>query len=252
MSEVVGVRSLIYWWGALTATIFVNDWLKQIAGFFQDPKSFSSDKFPFNVLPGLNSSIDSAANYLRDQIKLDPQQVIAGSGSLAFYGWMFAVAVGLIFLGIGVALYVRALNTTAWADDFAALAGIYVILRIEGHIAAVAALPIQGWFRDLVDSPGSAFIILMILLAALVFMGEGFRSKRAFWRGLLEGSLIALFMFPHETASAIGFVIQSLAQFGASLTVPENAPFAIIWGLLGMFLALRRLTTQEAVSQAGH
>jgi hypothetical protein len=252
MSEVLGLRSLIYWWGALTATIFVNDWLKKIAAFFQDPKSFSSDKFPFNVLPGLNSWIDGAALYLRDAVKLDPKQVIAGSGSLAFYGWMFAVAVGMIFLGIAIALYLRALTTSAWVDDFVALAVIYVVLRIEGHVAAVAELPIQGWFRDLVDNPGSAFIILMLILATLVFFGEGFRNKRAFWRGLVQGCLFALFMFPRETAAAIGYVIQALAQFGASLTVPENAPFAIFWGLLGMFLALQRLTTQEAApSQTG-
>ncbi len=253
MAEVFGVRSLIYWWGALTATVFIRDWLQQLAAFLLDPRLFSADKFPFNMLPGLNSWIDGAATYIRDRIQFDPNQVIAGSGALTIYNWMLAVAVGLILIGLAIALYIRALNTSTWLDDFLALGVFYVTLRIEGHITKLAALPIQNWFRDFVDSPGTAFLVMFVLVMILVFFGEGFHSKRAFWRALLEASIVALFMFPRETAYAFGYVVQALAQFGASLTVPENAPFAIIWGLIGMILAFHRLTTQEAAaSRAGH
>lgn len=248
MAEVFGIRSLIYWWGVFTATVFVKDWLQLLAAFLLDPKSFASDKFPFNMLPGLNSWIDGAAIYIRDRIQFDPNQVIAGSGALTIYNWMVAVAVGLILVGIAIALYIRALNTSTWLDDFLALGVVYVVLRLEGHIVALAALPIQNWFRDFVDNPGTAFIIMFVLVMILVFFGEGFRSKRAFWRALLEASLVALFMFPRETAFAFGYIVQSLAQFGASLSLPANAPFAIIWGVLGMILAFHRLTTQEAAA----
>ncbi len=253
MAEVFGLRSLIYWWGFFTATVFVNSWLKQLAAFLLDPNTFAPDKFPFNMRPGLDSWIDGAANYIRDQINFDPTQVIAGSGSLTFYGWMLAVAVGLILIGIAIALYIRALSTSTWLDDFLALGVVYVVLRIEGHLAALAALPIQNWFRSFVDNPGTAFLTLLVLLLFLVFFGEGFRSKRAFWRGLLEASLIALFMFPRETAAAFGYIANALAQFGESLSLPANAPFAIIWGLVGMVLAFQRLTTPEShVNRAEH
>jgi hypothetical protein len=251
MAEVFGLRSLVYWWGVFTATVFIKDWLLQLAAFLLDPKSFSKDKFPFNMLPGLNSWIDGAANYIRDHIQFEPAQVIAGSGALTIYGWMLATAVGLILIGIALALYIRALNTSTWLDDFLALGVVYVVLRIEGHIVSLAALPIQNWFRNLVDQPGTAFLIMMTLLLFLVFFGEGFRSKRAFWRGLLEGGLVALFMFPSETAVVLGYVVRALAQFGASLNLPANAPFAIVWGLVGMALAFQRLTTQEAAGSAG-
>lgn len=253
MAEVFGVRSLIYWWGVLTATVFVKDWLQQLAAFLLDPKSFSAEKFPFNMLPGLNSWIDGAAIYIRDRIQFDPAQVIAGSGALTIYNWMLAVAVGLILVGLAIALYIRALNTSTWLDDFLALIVVYIILRIEGHIVALAALPIQNWFRDFVDNPGTAFLVMLVLVMFLVFFGEGFHSKRAFWRALIEASLVALFMFPRETAVAFGYIVRALAQFGTSLSLPENAPFAIMWGLLGMGLAFHRLTTQEATAGgAGH
>ncbi len=249
MAEVFGVRSLIYWWGVLTASVFIKEWLKQLAAFLLDPKSFSSEKFPFNMLPGLNSWIDGAAIYIRDQIKFDPKQIIAGSGSLTIYNWMLAIAVGLILLGVAVALYIRALNTATWLDDFLALGVIYIVLRIEGHIAALAALPIQNWFRSFVDNPGTAFLIILVLLLFLVFFGEGFHSKRAFWRALLEAALLALFIFPRETAAAFGYLFQAWSQLGSSLSLPENAPFAIIWGLLGIILALQRLTAQEVAGR---
>ena len=83
----------------------------------------------------------------------------------------------------------------------------------------------------------------MLLLS---IFGEGFRSKRAFWRALLEALLVSLFMFPHETAGVVAYGIDALAQFGAGLGSTANLPFAIIWGLLGMFLALQRLTSQES------
>ncbi len=252
MAEVFGIRSLIYWWGLLTATVFIKDWLLQLAAFLLNPTTFSADKFPFNLLPGLNSWIDGVSLYLRDRIQFDPKQIIAGSGSLAIYNWMVAVALGLILLGIAITLYIRALSTSSWLDDFIALAVVYIVLRIEGHIVSLAELPIQNWFRDFVDSPGTAFILMLALVILLVFFGEGFRSRRAFWRALLEASLVALFMFPAETAVVFGYIVRALAQFGASLSVPENAPFAIIWGLVGMALAFYRLTAPEAVGGAGH
>ncbi|MEW5721179.1 MAG: hypothetical protein AB1817_21315, partial [Chloroflexota bacterium] len=71
MAEVFGVRSLLYWWGVLTATVFIKDWLKQLADFFRTSNTFTPEKIPFNVLPGVNSWIDGAGNYILTTVKFN-------------------------------------------------------------------------------------------------------------------------------------------------------------------------------------
>jgi hypothetical protein len=89
---------------------------------------------------------------------------------------------------------------------------------------------------------------LFFLLLGLSFIGEGVRSKRAFWRALFEAVLLSLLMFPEQTSNALGYVIGGLALFGGGLGSAQNWPFAIFWGVVGMFLAVQRLTTQEAAA----
>lgn len=251
MSEVFGARSLIYWWAILSATVFVKDWLQQLANFLRTSGIFSPDNIPFNLLPGLNSWIDGAAKFVRDTVKFDPTQAILTIGSFTVLGWMLALFFGFLLLIIAIFLYGRALVSAAWFDDFLAIFAIYVILRIMSHIAALTSLPLLDSFRNFLDNPGTAFALLLALLIFLSFFGEGFRSKRAFWRALIEAAIVSLFMFPRQTATILAYGVDALAQFGAGLALPANLPFAMIWGLLGMFLALQRLTTQEFAGQAG-
>jgi hypothetical protein len=244
MSEVFSVRSLIYWWAALSSTIFLKGWLKQFAEFMSSPGTFIKDKFPFNILPAINSSIDGLAEYIRSRIGFNPNVPIL-TAPILVPAWTVAVIFALAFVGLGVAIYVRALRSLSWLDDFLALFGIYVLLRLEGHITALTALPVLQQVRDLVNNPTVAFVILLILLLVLIFFGEGFRSKGAFWRALVEGLAIAVFMFPLETANVLTYVIQGFSGRGTSLSEPANAPFAIVWGAIGMLLALQRLIRQE-------
>jgi hypothetical protein len=245
MSEVFSARSLIYWWGVLSATVFIKDWLKQLADFLRNSGMFSPANIPFNFLPGLNSWIDGAAKYIRDTVKFDPTQAVVTIGSFVVLGWMLALFLGFLLLVIAIVLYGRALVSPSWFDDFLAIFVIYFILRIISHIVALTSLPILDSFRNFLDNPGTSFIFLLALLIFLSFFGEGFRSKRAFWRALIEAALVSLFIFPHETATILAYGVDALAQFGAGLSLAANLPFAIIWGLLGMFLALQRLMSQE-------
>jgi hypothetical protein len=245
MSEVFSARSLVYWWGLLSATVFVKDWLKQLADFLRTSGMFSPANIPFNVLPGLNSWIDGAAKFIRETVKFNPTQAVATIGSFVILGWMLALFFAVLLLLIAVLLYIRALNSPSWFDDFFAIFVIYVILRIISHIVALTSLPVLDSFRNFLDNPATAFLLLLALMLFLSFFGEGFRSKRAFWRALLEALLMSLFMFPRETATVVAYGIDALAQFGAGLGSAANLPFAIIWGLLGMFLALQRLTSAE-------
>lgn len=249
MGEVFSIRSLIYWWGMLTATTFIKDWLKNLATLLTDGKTFTPDKVPFNLVPGINTTIDNVAEYVRKSIKFDPNQIVATIGPVSIPGWALALVLGLVFIGLGVRLYIHALRSAAWYDDFLTLFVLYIILRLEGHIVGQTGLPLQDWFKQLVDNKTVPFIIIIILLLFLSFAGEGIRSKRAFWRALISAALVALFIYPTETANALGYVVNGLVFFGESLGKPENIPFTMSWGLLGLVLAIHRLTTPE--SEAG-
>lgn len=243
MAEVFSTKSLMYWWAALSATVFLKDWLQNLANFVETTTMFLPDSIPFNVIPGLNSWIDRAADYIRSGIQFKPEQELLAIGPLHVQSWVIAVIFGLILVGLGAGLYARSLRTSTWFDDLLTLLGIYVLLRIEGHIVAMTNLPIQNQFRDFVNNPTTALVILLVLLMILIVFGEGLHSKRTFWRALLESLVVAVFMFPHETALAIGYGIQALAQFGIGLA--QFTPFAIVWGIAGMFLALQRLAGHE-------
>ncbi len=247
MGELFSIRSLVYWWGMLTATAFVKDWLVNLGKLLTDGKTFTPDKVPFNLVPGLNAAIDSAADYIRTAISFKPDQIIATIGPLVVQGWVLAVVLGLVLIGLGVRLYLHALRSPAWYDDFLTLFVLYIILRLEGHIVGQTGLPLQGWFKALVDNQAVPFVIIIILLLSLSFAGEGLRSKRAFWRALIAAVVVALFIYPSQTASALGYVVNGLVFLGNSLTnTRDNMTFIVAWGLIGMILAIHRLTTPEA------
>lgn len=244
MSEVFSVKSLIYWWAALSSTIFLKQWLIQLADFIRKPGTFIKDKFPFNIVPGVNSWIDGGAEYLRARIGFDPNTPII-TAPFRVPAWTVAVFFAIILVAIAVAIYIRALNSTSWFDDFLGLFAIYVILRAVGHTVALTSLPLLTQFRELVNNPVTALVVLIVLLFVLIFFGEGFKSKSSFWRALAEGLAIAVFIFPSETANGVSYLVLAFANLGTSLAEPANAPFAVVWGVIGMFLALQRLTRQE-------
>jgi hypothetical protein len=252
MSEVFGVRSLLYWWGVLTATVFVKDWLKQLAEFFKTSNTFTPDKIPFNIVPGVNSWIDGAADYIRVTIKFKPNDSLLTVGTFSVPSFVLAFLAGLILIGIATALVVRAIKSPVWFDDFIALAVMYVVLRLVGHVIALAtSLPFANSFRDFVNNPFAAYMVIMVLLLLLTFLGEGFQSKRAFWRALIAGSLLSLFMYPREISIVFGYILDALSQFGVGLASPTNVPFAVAWGVVGMVLALQRLATSESGGGGG-
>jgi hypothetical protein len=252
MSEVFGVRSLLYWWGVLTATVFIKDWLKQLADFFKTSSTFSPEKIPFNILPGLNSWIDGAGEYIRTTVKFDANATLFTVGTTKVPSYLLGFLGAIILIVLGAALVWRAVKSPVWFDDFIALAVMYVVLRIVGHIISLAtSLPFAKWFRVFVNNPFAAYIVIMILLLFITFLGEGFQSKRAFWRALIASCLLSLFMYPREVSIIIGYVFEALSQFGAGLASTANVPFAVVWGVIGMTLALQRLAISEGGSRGG-
>ncbi|MCX7837936.1 MAG: hypothetical protein N2559_00545 [Anaerolineae bacterium] len=246
MSEIFGVRSLIYWWGVLTATVFVRDWLFQLGNFFKTSDTFSPDRIPFSLLPTIDNAIKGVADYIHYGIKFDPNAVLIQVGTTIIRNYVLAILFGLICIIFAALLVRRALRSHLWFDDFVAIFVMYAVLRIVGHITSLTtAIPLANQFRVFADSQEASYIILMILLLFLTFFGEGFQSKRAFWRAVIAIFVLSLFMFPREVSARFGDMLNALALFGAGLLSKDNLAFAIAWGVIGMLLALYRLATPE-------
>lgn len=245
MGIVLHPRSWIFWWAGLTSTIFLQDWLARLASFFRDHVIFSPDIPPFNLVAALNNWIDGISEYVRTTVKFNPNDTILGFGSFAIHNWMVAAFLGVLLLAVVGVIYVRALGTDTLLDDFLALVALYFVIRIESHLVAIANFPTLGAAgRAVLQTPGIAFAILMVLLVVLVLGGGGITRPKAIWRGLLEGILLAILLFPAQAGGAIAIGIDTMGGFGGLLA--KNITFGVLWGVIGMLLALRQLYFADA------
>ena len=131
MRGIFGSKNWVYWWAALTASIFLKAQLPTVGNFFQDSGFFSPNTFPFNLVSGLNDWLDTVAVGLENSIQFNPNAPIITSPILV-PNWILAVFIGLMVLGASVALYVRALKSTGLGDDVLTLLALYFILRCRG------------------------------------------------------------------------------------------------------------------------
>jgi hypothetical protein len=246
MRDVFGSKNWVYWWAALTTTVFLR-WqvLPAIEGFFRDTGFFSPAQFPFSLVPGLNAWLDQLAFGIANAVQFQPNAPLLTS-PIFIPNWILAVIFGLLVLAGAVALYVRALKSSGFGDDILTLFGLYFILRLEGHIISFTDVGIlEGTGNLLIENSLVGFWILMLALFALIFLGGGINSRRAFWRGLFEASLIALFLLPTQTAGVLAAFFGALSTFGTTLS--SNLILGIFWGILGALLAMSRLMgTQTA------
>ncbi len=244
MRDVFGHKNWIYWWAALTAMIFFREQLPTIAQFFKDSGFFSPTTFPFSLVSGLNAWIDSVAQSIENSIQFNPNAPLI-TAPIVIPSWVLAVVVGLLVLAGAVALYTRALKSASLGDDILALLALYFVLRVEAHIIGLTNVgPLEGAGNFLIDNPLMSFYIMMFFLFVLVFIGGGMNSRRAFWRGLMEAVLIALFVLPAQTANLLGTTIMGLYTFTNLVTT--NLVIGIVWGVTGAVLAITRLTNPAA------
>lgn len=243
MRDVFGSRNWVFWWAAVTATVFLKNWLPTISNFFQDSGFFSPENFPFSLVQSLNAWLDQLAQGIENAIQFNPNAPLISS-PIFVPNWILAVIVGLLVLAGAVALYVRALKSSAIGDDILTLFALYFILRVEGYIIGFTNVaPLENAGNILTQNPLAGFWILMIALLVLVFIGGGVNSRRAFWRGLIEATLIALFLVPTQTAMALSGFFAALYSFTNLLDT--NLVFGVMWGLVGVVLALTRLTSTQ-------
>lgn len=240
MRDVFGSKNWIYWWAALTATVFLRDQLPTVASFFRDSGFFSPTTFPFSLVSGLNAWIDGVAQSIEDTIQFNPNAPLI-TAPITVPSWILAVVVGLLVLGGAVALYMRALKSHALGDDILTLLALYFILRVEAYILGLTNVgPLEGAGDFLIGNPLLSFYIMMFFLFVMIFLGGGMNSRRAFWRGLLEVLVVALFVVPTQTAGLLSWLFQGLYTFANLLNT--NLVFGVAWGVTGAVMALTRLT----------
>ncbi|MCL5950829.1 MAG: hypothetical protein M1132_03750 [Chloroflexi bacterium] len=58
-------------------------------------------------------------------------------------------------------------------------------------------------------------------------------------------TVLPVFMFPHDTVLVQSDAVWALAQLGAWLA--QFSPFAVVWGIIGILLALERLAGREQI-----
>ncbi len=240
MSQVLGPRSWVFWWAALTATVFLRDAITWLSDFFRNSSIFAPTIPPFSLVSGLNGSIDGIAEWLRTQVAFRPGDVLIGAGPLVIYNWMIAIFMGILLLLVAALLYRRALASSALLDDLAALFVLYFVIRIEAHLFSLSELPVLSEAaKTIVGNQLFSFVVLLVLLIGLTVTGQGLRAARAFWRGIVELLVVAILLFPTETAAAIAAGLDLLLSF--SNLILTNLMFAAAWAVLGIILALRRL-----------
>ena len=251
MIELIKFRSLIFWWGLLTATYFLQGFLKQSVQFFRNPSFFNTKTLPFSLLFSIDAFLNSIAEQISKGVQFNPNNVIVKTGGLTLYSWMLAAGFALLLIGVAFIFYYRAIKSSEWWDDTFALVTLYTMLRVVGHIVAIAQMPIDNTLRAIVDDRNVTFIVMLVFTAGLVFIGEGFRHKRTFWRSVISVSFVALFMFPAEAAQAIAWGMEALVYFGSQLNISANPTFTVIWGAIGMTLALQRLVLDDKPGGGG-
>ncbi len=224
---------------------FLQTWLHQLATFFRDSVIFSPKIPPFSFVPVANSWMDQGATWIRTTVKFRPNDVIISAGPVSIQNWIIAVLLGILILFFAGVIYRRALASSALLDDFVALIALYFVIRIEAQLVSIGnVFGLSQAARSFLNNPFASFVILMLLLLGLTFAGEGVRSARAFWRGLAEALLLAIFLFPADAGKFIAASIDALAAFGA--LIESNLSFSIVWGVLGLFLAVQRLYYADA------
>lgn len=244
MRDVIGPRNWVFWWAAITASIFLKDWLPTLSDFFRDTTFFSSNSLPWSLLSGLNGWLDSIAQGIEDSVQFDPNQAIIVS-PITVPNSILALLIGFLILGGAIGLYVRALHSNAIGDDIVTLLVLYFVLRIEAYIIGLTQFsPLQGAGEAVLQDTTLTFWILMFMLLVLILLGGGVRSRRAFWRGLFEAIIIALFVVPEQTAGALAAFFDGLYTIVQLLQ--GNVIVGLLWGIIGMLLAITRLTSNAS------
>ncbi len=245
MKYLLSPRNWIFWWALLTATYFVQGAIAWLASFFSSNAVFADTVPPFSLVSGLNTLIDQLAQNFLNNISFDATGTLAKIGPITIGNWIFAVLAAILILAGAAVIYVRALRTSALLDDLGALFLLYFVLQIESYILSISELPVLSQqVKDLFANQAFLFAVLIVLLIILTVTGGGYKDVRSFWRGGTELLIVALLIFPTQTAQMLAAAMNWILVFDSLFS--KYWLFAVLWAGAGLLLAMNRLVHVDA------
>ncbi len=243
MREVFNLqRTGVFWWGMLTATIFLipSHWLKSFATFVRTSDLFRSDRPPFNWIDNAGTWIDAGTKAAIGKINFDPKAGLIYIGGFGLANLFVAILLGVILLLTVFIFYSRATRTHGIFDDLLAMALIYAVMRMAGVAAEGLQIPVIDFIQR--EEPRSYLLILSVYMLLLMFAGKAGVDSRVFFKVLFEAFLIWFMILPEITVQITAFIIEVPWWINYTLQSEPNirnyyAMVLAVWALLGVALA---------------
>ncbi|HZQ10130.1 MAG TPA: hypothetical protein VFD70_26370 [Anaerolineae bacterium] len=139
--------------------------------------------------------------------------------------------IGFGFVLFGANMMRRAIKSKSIADDFLALLGFYICLRVA----------IQLWFANLMGLDLAQSSILLVVMIGWIgyatWQAKGLDDSKIFFRGLLLIGVVLLFDIPDLTIGVTLGILTRIAELGADLIIPAWFQLLGVIGLLvGVYL----------------
>ncbi|MBI3913137.1 MAG: hypothetical protein HY327_02905 [Chloroflexi bacterium] len=243
MREVFNLqRTGIFWWGLLTASVFLipGQWQRALVNFLRTTDLFKPDRPPFTWFENAGTWIDTVTAGAVAAVKFDSRAGLIyignfGLANAAITGLLAIVTIGLVFI-----FYARATKTKGILDDLLAMIAIYIVLRVVGVAAKGWNLPILDFIQK--EEPRSYLLILTVFMILLMIAGKAAMDSRVFFKVLFEGILIWFLIVPGPTIQAIAFLLELPVNINYTLQSEPNirnyyAAIVAGWAIFGLFLA---------------
>ncbi len=249
MGASFSARNLIYWWAFLTSFIFLQQPTRELARTFRDAKLFTSEAFPFNLATGITRWLDDRATQIVKAFQFDPNVIVVKLGSTVILdGFRVGIILAVLLLVLAIRYYLRAIASPRVYDDVIAIVIFFFVYHIEAQTLQAIKVPLG---TQMVQDRSAWVWFLAFVILAMVLGGRGFHDSRVFWKGVLELFLVWLFLIPQAAAGAFAALLEALANFGQTLQNPSNISIALIWALIGLLAAIRRLYASESDGGGG-
>ncbi len=249
MREVFNLqRTGIYWWGLLTATVFLipGAWLRAVVQFLRTTDWFQPDRAPFTWIGNAGTWIDAATEAVVRQIQFDPRQALIYIGPWGLANLSVAIILSIVLIAFVFLFYARATKTRGIWDDILGMLAIYIVVRIIGVAGERLNLPILDFIRR--EEPRSYLLIITAFMLMLMAAGKAGEDSRVFFKVLFEGLLIWFLIIPGPTVLALAWILELPVNINSTLQTEPNirnyyAMVVAVWAILGLALAMWSIYT---------
>ena len=235
MRDVFGTKGLVFWWGFFTTFIFLDGLARQLAESVKNA-SVVQDNTLYNALTVVDHTIAQAVETFAPLGTFKPDATFFG-GLITIQNRDVVAAVGLAVLGLVAWRFRKAIQSKAFADDFAMLGIFYLVLQFELELAKR-----MGW-AGLAKALQDRQVLGPFIIGVIVFLtarSKASEDSKIFWRGVLEIVVVGLFFWSQATTLAFAGVLELCAKVGEFLRTPT---VTVAWAAVGAGLCIWHLYT---------